>query len=315
MLDEYKNEEKENDMLLINIEELEHGKNYEELYKYIKTKLLSKLCILVLMTILEECKKEGYIEDRELHLDSSINEWNTEKNSVKKQEIEDIFIQKHINVYENGKNKDIHNNIWENFLREEIHDWIGKDETYINSIEYVWRRWISEKGKILKQYIDQNWFKELSEVNQNMLDEYKNEEKENDMLLINIEELEHGKNYEELYKYIKTKLLSKLCILVLMTILEECKKEGYIEDRELHLDSSINEWNTEKNSVKKQEIEDIFIQKHINVYENGKNKDIHNNIWENFLREEIHDWIGKDETYINSIECMNNDDKYDHIVE
>ncbi|SBS95422.1 STP1 protein [Plasmodium malariae] len=80
MLDEYKNEETQNDLSPINIEKLEHTENYKKLHKYRKTKLLSKHCALVLMTILQEFGKEQYIENRELYLDSSINEWKTEEN-------------------------------------------------------------------------------------------------------------------------------------------------------------------------------------------------------------------------------------------
>ncbi|KAI4839622.1 hypothetical protein MKS88_002179 [Plasmodium brasilianum] len=236
------------------------------------------------------------------------------------------WIERHRNISEKLNKVDWYNNLkneWkqEKFYIKEMEELknISSNKNQYNLFlekeKNLWKKWISKKAEIIEQHFEQDCFKGLTEEYQNLLNEYKNDEYENDVSIINIEELEHKENYEELYKYIKTKLLSKLCILVLMTILEECKKEEYIEDRELHLDSSINERKTKKNSVKKKEITDIFIQKHINVYENGKNKDIHNNIGENFLREEIHDWIGKDETYINTIECMNNDDKYDHIAE
>ncbi|KAI4839239.1 hypothetical protein MKS88_001783 [Plasmodium brasilianum] len=230
------------------------------------------------------------------------------------------WIERHKNISDKFKKVDWFNNLKNDWKKEksyikEMEELKNKSSNEYQNILFlerekdVWRRWISEKGKILKQYIDQNWFKELSELNQNMLDEYKNEEKANYVSLINIEELEHGKNYEELYKYIKTKLLSKLCILVLMTILEECKKEDYIEDRELHLDSSINERKIKKNSEKIPEISDKFIEKYSNVYENSKNSNIHNNIEENF-REEMNDWIGEEATYVNSIESVSNIDKY-----
>ncbi|SBT85764.1 STP1 protein [Plasmodium malariae] len=231
------------------------------------------------------------------------------------------WIERHKNISDKFKKVDWFNNLKNDWKKEksyikEMEELKNKSSNEYKNILFlerekdVWRRWISEKGNILKQYIDQNWFNELSEVNQNILDEYKNEEKSNDASLINIEELKHRKNYEELYKYIKTKLLSKLCILVLMTILEECKKEEYIEDRELHLDNSINERKTKKNSEKIPEISDIFIEKYSNIYENSKNSNIHNNIEENFFREEMNDWIGEEVTYVNSIERLSNIDKY-----
>ncbi|SBT86144.1 STP1 protein [Plasmodium malariae] len=231
------------------------------------------------------------------------------------------WIERHKNISDKFKKVDWFNNLKNDWKKEKsyikgMEELKNKSSNKYKNILFlerekdVWRRWISEKGNILKQYIEQNWFNELSEVNQNILDEYINEEKSNDVSLINIEELEHRKNYEELYKYIKKKLLSKLCILVLMTILEECKKEEYIEDRELHLDSFINIRKTKKNSEKIPEISDKFIEKYSNVYENSKNSDIQNNIEENFFRKEMNDWIGEEVTYVNSTECVSNIDKY-----
>ncbi|SBT72585.1 STP1 protein [Plasmodium malariae] len=270
---------------------------------------------------LDVLTKERYGTHSNLTNDDLIMKNDKSCDHIEKQEILwNKWIERHKNISDKFKKVDWFNNLKNEWKKEksyikEMEELKNKASNEYKNVLFlerekdVWRRWISEKGNILKQYIDQNWFNELSEVNQNILDEYKNEEKSNDVSLINIEELEHRKNYEELYKYIKTKLLSKLCILVLMTILEECKKEEYIEDRELHLDNSINVRKTKKNSEKIPEISDKFIEKYSNAYENSKNSNIHNNIEENFFREEMNDWIGEEVTYVNSIECVSNIDK------
>ncbi|SBS93091.1 STP1 protein, partial [Plasmodium malariae] len=270
---------------------------------------------------LDVFKKERYGTHSNLTNDDLIMKNVKSCGHIEKQKILwNKWIERHKNISDKFKKVEWFNNLKNDWKKEksyikEMEELKNKSSNEYQNILFlerekdVWRRWISEKGKILKQYIDQNWFKELSELNQNMLDEYKNEEKANYVSLINIEELEHGKNYEELYKYIKSKLLSKLCILVLMTILEECKKEDYTEDRELHLDSSINERKTKKNSEKIPEISDKFIEKYSNVYENSQNSNIHNNIEENFFREEMNDWIGEEVTNVNSIESVSNLDK------
>ncbi|SBT85772.1 STP1 protein [Plasmodium malariae] len=301
----------------VHMEVLQEWKNEEWNYK--KGEFL-EIC-------LEVFTKKLYGLYPNLTNDELITENIKSSSDIKKQKkLWNKWIERHRNISEKLNKVDWYNNLkneWkkEKFYIKEMEELKNissnkkQNNLFLEREKDLWKNWILQKAEIIEQYFEQDWFKGLTEEYQNLLNEYKNDEYENDVSIINVEELEHKENYEELYKYIKKKLLSKLCILVLMTILEECKKEEYIEDRELHLDSFINKRKTKKNSEKIPEISDKFIEKYINVYENGKNKDIHNNIGENFLREEIHDWIGKDETYINSIECMNNDDKYDHIAE
>ncbi|SBS98837.1 STP1 protein [Plasmodium malariae] len=104
----------------------------------------------------------------------------------------------------------------------------------------LWKQSISKNGTIIEQYLEHDWFKGLAEQLQNMSAECENEDNKNYLSLRNIEEFEQKGNYEELYKYIKKKLLTNLCVLALMTVLEECKKEVYSESRESYLDSSLN---------------------------------------------------------------------------
>ncbi|SBT87275.1 STP1 protein [Plasmodium malariae] len=262
---------------------------------------------------LEVLTKEGHrtnpsLTNEELTIESIKNSNDTVKNKI----LWIKWIERHKNISEKLKKVEWFNNLkneWKkekSYIKEmkELKNESSNENHNILLLERekdIWRKWISKKRKFIEQYFEQDWFKELAEEYQNMLDEYTNEEKVNDELPKNIEKMEHRENYEELYKYIRTKLLSKFCILAYMAILEECKKEDYIENRELHLDSSINDWKNEENSEKKIKITDNFIEKNNNVYENSKNKEIHNNIGENLLGEKLEDWIGEDESYVNSI--------------
>ncbi|SBS99985.1 STP1 protein [Plasmodium malariae] len=121
---------------------------------------------------------------------------------------------------------------------------------------------------IIQQHLDQYWNNGLAQELQNISDEYVNEDTKNYVSLLNVEELKHKENYEELYKYIKKKLLTKLCIFVLIAVLEECKKEVNLENRESYLDRSINEWKGEGYSSKKQEITENIIEYNNNDIEN-----------------------------------------------
>ncbi|KAI4839114.1 hypothetical protein MKS88_002630 [Plasmodium brasilianum] len=86
------------------------------------------------MTVLEECKKEVYFENRESFLDISINEWKTQKYSGNKQEITENTIEYINSDIENKRNKEFHTHIGKDSFRNEIEDWIGEDDLYASSI-------------------------------------------------------------------------------------------------------------------------------------------------------------------------------------
>ncbi|SBT85840.1 STP1 protein [Plasmodium malariae] len=212
----------------------------------------------------EKLKKEHWFNNLK-------NKWKKEKSKVKKME--------------ELKNKSSNENQKVSFLEGE------KD---------IWRQWISKKGKIVEHYLEQDWFKGLTDEFDNMLDEYENEETKNCVSLISIEEMEHNKSCEELYIYIKKKLLSKLCILVFMTILEECKNEQNIENYESYLDSSINECNSGEYSDRKFHNIEHVVDGGNHSLENSKNTEIFDYKLENNFTDEIKNWIVVDDTRVNS---------------
>ncbi|SBS96718.1 STP1 protein [Plasmodium malariae] len=226
------------------------------------------------------------------------------------------WIEKHRNLSEKLKKEEWFNNLKSEWKKEKAKlkeieklKYISTNEnqkrSHLEREKDAWREWISNNGKIVEHYLEQDWFKGLTNEFDNILDEYENEENENSVSLINIEEMEHNKNCEELYKYIKKKLLSKLCVLVFMTILEECKKEKNVENKESYLDSSINECNSEKHSDRKYHIIENIVEKGNNVLENSENTQIFDYKEENNFTDEIKDWIRKDDTHVNSIYTMN----------
>ncbi|SBS96148.1 unspecified product, partial [Plasmodium malariae] len=62
----------------------------------------------------------------------------------------------------------------------------------------LWKHWISKKGIIIEQYLEQEWIKELDMDLNIMSDECVKEATKNYVALINTEELQHKENYEEL---------------------------------------------------------------------------------------------------------------------
>ncbi|SBT00280.1 STP1 protein [Plasmodium malariae] len=157
----------------------------------------------------------------------------------------------------------------------------------MNEIEKdLWKHWISKKSIILEQYLEQEWIKELDMDLNIMSNECIKEDTKNYVTLINIEELQHKENYEE---------------LLLMTMLEEYKKEVNFDNRESFLDISINEWKTKKYSGNKQEITENTIEYINSDIENKRNKEFHTHIDKESFEKEIKDWIVEDDLYASSI--------------
>ncbi|SCP03051.1 STP1 protein [Plasmodium malariae] len=219
------------------------------------------------------------------------------------------WIKRYKYLSEKLKKEDWFNSLKNEWKREreyikrsnELNNNIPNDTPNISSLETekdIWRQWISKKGRIIEQYLEYEWFSGLTEELQNTLDEYGNDRNKYNVSLIDLEELEQKGCSEELYKYVKKKLLEKLCILVLMTILEECKKEENTENSESYLDNSINECKLGKNIDEKSGITENINKDIGNVLEYMENKESYSNKGEEPFIQELNDWIREENTYI-----------------
>ncbi|SBS99576.1 hypothetical protein PMALA_071330 [Plasmodium malariae] len=83
-----------------------------------------------------------------------------------------------------------------------------------------------------EQYNKQQQLNRFIEETENVENNYEIEETNVNMLLINLEELENKENHEELYRYKKEKLQTKLHIFVLMIVIED-----RIKVKDKHIDS------------------------------------------------------------------------------
>ncbi|SBT85559.1 STP1 protein [Plasmodium malariae] len=307
----------------------------------------SKTIIEIHMEILEECGNEEWKNKKEEFLEICIDEFTKKfyrtylnltdddqitqiikiNNDIKKQNILwNKWIDSHRNISEKLKKVDWFNNLKNEWKKEkayikEMEELKKKSSNdnhrvpFLETEKDLWKQWISQKGTFIEQYLEQDCLKELAEMVQNMSKDSINEETINYASLINIEELPHKKNYEELYKYIKKKLLTKLCILVLMTIIEECKKEVDFENSESYLDSSINEMKAEEYSDKRQKITEKIIEYNCNDLEKIRNKEIHAYTEEDNFMNQIEHWIREDDTHVNSIDDDGKVKKSDDIEE
>ncbi|KAI4833619.1 uncharacterized protein MKS88_000097 [Plasmodium brasilianum] len=298
-----------------------------------RTRDRSKIIVEVHMEVLEEFRNKEWENIQDEFLEICIDEFTKEDNitfpnlidddliienikciiDIKKQNILwNKWIQRHRNLSQNLKKDDWFNNLKDEWKREvsyiqemeEIKKKSSNENQKVSFLERekdIWRQWISKKGMILQQHLDQYWNNGLAEELRNISDEWVNEDTKNYVSLLNVQELQHKENYEELCKYIKKKLLTKFCILVLITVLEEYKNEVNLENRESYLDRSINEWKGEGYSSKKQEITENIIEYNKNYIENKRNEEFDAHIRKDSFRNEIEDWIREDDLYANSI--------------
>ncbi|SBT86079.1 STP1 protein [Plasmodium malariae] len=234
-------------------------------------------------------------------------------NNIEKQKILcNKWVREHRNISEKLKKTD-----WFNNLKNE---WKDEKDSIKNSVELkmnfsnenqkfsflekekdLWKKWISKKHKIIEQYLQQKCFEEMTQEFLNLSDEYVNEETKNNISLLNSEELQSKECYEELYSYIKKKLIAKMCILVFMMVLEDCKTEDFIKNKESHLDNSINDWKTDANLKRKSDAPKQVIDVNDTALEHRKNGQIRAQTGENSFRQEIEEWIKEDDSGANSI--------------
>ncbi|KAI4833632.1 uncharacterized protein MKS88_000110 [Plasmodium brasilianum] len=231
------------------------------------------------------------------------------------------WIERHRNLAEKLKKIHWFNNLKNDWKRElanfKKREELKNDPDEIQNIPFSqrekdkWRQWISEKCIIIKQYIEQDLFSYLTDELQIIPDDYYKEKIKDSLPLINIGELSNKEDCQELYKYIKKKLLTKLCILVLMSVLEECKKEQDIENNESHLDNYIIETKEKENSDSKKEFIENISEFNRYFLENTENYDY---TTDDSFRKEIENWIIGDNINANSMEKENNGDKYYRVM-
>ncbi|KAI4837484.1 STP1 protein [Plasmodium brasilianum] len=235
------------------------------------------------------------------------------------------WIERHRNISENLKKEVWFNNLKNEWKKE--HNYIKESKKskknpsnkiqkvpFLEREKDIWRQWIIKNKVIIEQCLEHNSFNEFTEL-KNISEVYENEQNIINLTLINIKELQQRESFEELYRCIKENIVEKLCILVYMTILEECNNEENIENRKLYLDSSINDWKTEEYLDRKHEITENMTDINRDVLHNKKNNEIHNCARDYCLRKDIDEWIMEDNTIVNSISKENNELKSDQIEE
>ncbi|SBS89619.1 STP1 protein, partial [Plasmodium ovale curtisi] len=130
---------------------------------------------------------------------------------------------------ERQKNQNKIDKIEENTLKE-------SEMISIECEKDIWKKWISKQATLIEMFKQEDWFKSLIAEQDKEEDNYEINEYIN-VLNRNMNEFEKEKKYHEFFR--KKNIISKLMVQMHMMVLEECKKEEIIENKELYIDDYI----------------------------------------------------------------------------
>ncbi|SOV78644.1 surface-associated interspersed protein 8.2 (SURFIN 8.2) [Plasmodium reichenowi] len=271
----------------------DNNNEYDENYISIQQNLLWNKWIERKRYIIEKWKNEEWFEKLK-------SEWKKEQNKdIKQDEIQILIEKRENNVTDNYDNNN-NNNI-------------------LTEIEKIlWRNWLRNQKSVMEKYNHQKWFKDVLykyEKELKELENLKSDYLKNDISKIMDEELDM-KNREY--------LIIQMWMEIHMMILEDCKKDEYINSEEMFLDACIEKLKNEKNEKYKNSMLEIIMnikEKHMlskkeymknewkkkeKLFEIFKKNCINEqdrNILEEEIEKDIIEDIEKNKIYIN-----NNDD-------
>ncbi|SBT01180.1 STP1 protein [Plasmodium ovale curtisi] len=227
--------------------------------------------IEVHMEILEECKNDEWELHKgdflEICLQEFINEKNRTKtnwpnaelsvNNIKNdktiKEAEKIeilwnfLIGNYGNILESWKSEEWFQNLKNEWKKERQKNQNKIDKIEENTLKEsemisiecekdIWKKWISKQATLIEMFKQEDWFKSLIAEQDKDEDNYEINEYIN-VLNTNMNEFEKEKKYHEFFR--KKNIINKLMVQMHMMVLEECKKEEIIENKELCIDDYI----------------------------------------------------------------------------
>ncbi|CAI7717544.1 STP1 protein [Plasmodium vivax] len=303
-----------------NLEDTKHGmydkyimyRRGKHIYTPKKKRNLKKTIIDIHLEVLDECQKDQWELNKRDFQEIILDEFMKDANIVcSHSSYNDSIITNMCNSEEIGKEKilwvnwiernkgtleECKNEIWFNMLKSE---WKQEQHIYLQKIEEseqsqlnekknipliemqkdIWRQWVAKQHKLMEMYSEKDWFMHLLKCVEEEPNELETENSNENVSLINLDELEKQKLYQQLYK--KKQLIAKLWILILSLVVEECENEDNINDKELYLDSFLQNLKPKRcsgekryNSEKTCESNDIFEGNKNDETEKYKNEEL-----------------------------------------
>ncbi|SOV20020.1 surface-associated interspersed protein 8.3 putative [Plasmodium sp. gorilla clade G2] len=169
----------------------------------------------------------------------------------------------------------------------------------------IWRKWIAKNLYHIESNVIKKWFDKLLEEIERKgvieLDECKN--------LMQFEE--NDEYLEELKEYRKKKLICIIWIKIYMMIIEEHKKEEYLESKEIFLDTCVEELKR-KEKLEGNELCVDDMKKSILL--NGQKEEIEKLKMKNWYNDLKKEWIIEEDRYFRSIINEEDDEEYKDII-
>ncbi|SBT54316.1 STP1 protein [Plasmodium ovale wallikeri] len=251
-----------------------------------KKKKRDTTLIEVHMEILEECKNDEWELHKgdflEICLQEFINEKNRTAENWRNAELTVNNI-KNDKIIQDAEEKEILWNFWMDNYRNILESWKSeewfqnlknewkkerqKNHNKINKIEEntlkesgmisiecekdIWKKWISKQATLIEMFKQEDWFKSLVAEQYKEEDNYEINEYIN-VSNTNINEFEKDKKYHEFFR--KKNIINKLMVQMHMMVLEECKKEEIVENKELCIDNYIQSIHKKNNYDEKSNI-------------------------------------------------------------
>ncbi|ETW30929.1 hypothetical protein PFFCH_01646 [Plasmodium falciparum FCH/4] len=169
----------------------------------------------------------------------------------------------------------------------------------------IWRKWIAKNLYHIESNVMKKWFDKLLEE---ILRKGAIEEDE----CINLIEMEENEEYlEELKEYRKKKLICIIWIKIYMMIIEEHKKEEYLESKEIFLDTCVDE-------LKEQEIlegNELYMDDmKKSILLSDQKEEIEKLKMKNWYKDLKKEWMSEEDRYFRSIINEEDDEEYKNMI-
>ncbi|CAG9480037.1 unnamed protein product [Plasmodium vivax] len=291
-----------------------------------KKKSGSKTIVEIHMEVLEECKREEWELIREDFLEIVLQEFmknesdtceSTSSNDLigaDSHNSDEMYIQKHLwhtwedehkHIFDKLKEKTWFHSLKKEWKREQ--EGLQENELsecdQLNGEQYVpfierqkcvWGKWVSKQRIRMEQYAEVGWFDKLIEQYQKETNHYVIEETTNDTSAPKVNKTKHEADNHESCVLTKKELITKVWMLILMMVLDECKEEDDLQNRELYLDDHIGKCLKKENEETSQDISDLDR----NFFERPKKKETDEykaEMFKNLIEEAIHNKLHKND--------------------
>ncbi|KMZ81782.1 Pvstp1 [Plasmodium vivax India VII] len=290
-----------------------------------KKKSGSKTIVEIHMEVLEECKREEWELIREDFLEIVLQEFmknesdtceSTSSNDLigaDSHNSDEMYIQKHLwhtwedehkHIFDKLKEKTWFHSLKKEWKREQ--EGLQENELsecdQLNGEQYVpfierqkcvWGKWVSKQRIRMEQYAEVGWFDKLIEQYQKETNHYV-EKATNNTSAPKVNKTKHEADNHESCVLTKKELITKVWMLILMMVLDECKEEDDLQNRELYLDDHIGKCLKKENEETSQDISDLDR----NFFERPKKKETDEykaEMFKNLIEEAIHNKLHKND--------------------